>query len=273
MRLLECVARTRGMKVTTWNVNGLRARLTHVIDFVRTHRPDVLCLQETKVQDDLFPKAQLEDEGYDVAWFGQNSYNGVAILATSVLADVQKGLPDDAPDAERRVITARAAGLRVVNLYVPNGQAVGTERYQFKLDWFRRLRTFLDARHAASEPMVVVGDFNVALEDRDVNDPALWHERILCSTPERQAMRSVLAFGLTDCLRLHHRETGIWTWWDYRAAPSFRDEGLRIDYVLATAATAARCTDCVVHKDVRQQKTPSDHAPVTATFADAEDAR
>lgn len=255
------------MKVTTWNVNGLRARLTHVIDFLREHKPDVLCLQETKVQDELFPKGPIEDEGYDVAWFGQNGYNGVAILATDVLADVHKGLPDDAPDAEKRVLVATAAGLRIVNLYVPNGQAVGTDRYAFKLDWFRRLRTFLDARHAADEPMVVVGDFNVALEDRDVNDPLWWHERILCSTPERQALRNVMAFGLVDCLRQHHQEGGIYTWWDYRASPSFRDEGLRIDYVLATAAAAARCTDVVVHKEVRQQKTPSDHAPVTATFA------
>lgn len=261
------------MKVTTWNVNGLRARLTHVIDFLRTQQPDVLCLQETKVQDDLFPRAALEDEGYDVAWFGQNSYNGVAILATTVLADVQRALPDDAPDAERRVITATAHGLRIVNLYVPNGQAVGTERYAFKLDWFRRLRAWLDARYAAHEPIVVVGDFNVALEDRDVNDPVFWHERILCSTPERQAMRNVMAFGLTDCLRQHHQQGGIYTWWDYRAAPSFRDEGLRIDYVLASAPLAARCTDVIVHKDVRQQKTPSDHAPVTAVFADAAGAR
>lgn len=261
------------MKVTTWNVNGLRARLTHVIDFLRTQQPDVLCLQETKVQDDLFPRAALEDEGYDVAWFGQNSYNGVAILATDVLAGAQKGLPDDAPDAEKRVITATAHGLRIVNLYVPNGQAVGSERYAFKLDWFRRLRTFLDARYAASEPMVVVGDFNVALEDRDVNDPVWWHERILCSTPERQAMRNVMAFGLADCLRQHHQQGGIYTWWDYRAAPSFRDEGLRIDYVLASPPLAARCTDVIVHKDIRQLDTPSDHAPVTAVFAHGPGAR
>lgn len=256
------------MKITTWNVNSLRARLTHVLDFLRTVRPDVLCLQETKVTDDLFPRAALEDEGYDVVHFGQKSYNGVAILAAGAITDVQKGLPDDPADADRRVIAARVGAYGVLNLYVPNGQDVGTDKYSFKLDWFRRLRAFLDRAFAAGEKLVVVGDFNVALEDRDVHDPAWWQGRILCSPPERQAMRSVLAFGLQDLLRLHHQEPGIHTWWHYRAGSHLADDGLRIDYVLGTAAAAARCTDVVVHKDVRRQPTPSDHAPVTAVFAD-----
>jgi exodeoxyribonuclease-3 len=262
--------RSPGMKITTWNVNSLRARLTHVLDFVREHRPDVLCLQETKVTDDQFPREVLEDEGYDLTFFGQKAYNGVAILATTALTDVQKGLPDDPPDADRRVLAANAGPWRVLNLYVPNGQDVGTDKYRFKLDWFRRLRTFLDQHYAAGDRLVVVGDFNVALDDRDVHDPAWWHERILCSTPERQAMRSVLAFGLVDGLRLHHQEAGIYTWWHYRAGAAFKDDGLRIDYVLCSATAAARCTDVIVHKDVRLQKTPSDHVPVTAVFADDE---
>jgi exodeoxyribonuclease-3 len=261
-------SRPSGMKITTWNVNSLRARLTHVVDFLREHRPDVLCLQETKVPDELFPRQPLEDEGYEVIFAGQKSYNGVAILAASAIDEVHKGLVDDPDDADQRLIAASVGGFRVLNLYVPNGQAVGADKYRFKLDWFRRLRTWLDARYAATEPVVVVGDMNVALEDRDVHDPAWWHERILCSTPERQALRNLMAFGLTDCLRTFHPEGGIYTWWHYRAGAAFVDDGLRIDYVLASPPAAARCRDVIVHKDVRLQKSPSDHVPVTAVFAD-----
>ena len=257
------------MKICTWNVNGIRARLTHVVDFLRTHRPDVLCLQETKVPDDLFPRGPLEDEGYDVAWFGQKGYNGVAILAADALHDVQKGLPDDGPDAERRVLAATVRGVRILDLYVPNGQAVGSDKYAYKLDWYRRLRTHLDRDHRADQPLVVVGDFNVALEDRDVHDPGWWHEKILCSTPERQAMRSVLNFGLVDTLRQHHPEPGIYTWWHYTAGAAIKDDGLRIDYVLATQGLAVRCTSVVVHKEERARPSPSDHVPVVATFAEA----
>jgi exodeoxyribonuclease-3 len=256
------------MKITTWNVNGIRARLTHVVDFLRQHQPDVLCLQETKVQDDLFPREILEDEGYEVSWFGQKGYNGMAILSSSPQRDLVRGLPDDEPDAEKRVLGATIDGVAVLDLYVPNGQEVGTDKYRGKLDWFRRLRTFLDSRYAANEPLVVVGDFNVALEDRDVHDPEWWRERILCSTPERQAMRNVMAFGLHDALRQHHEGGGIYTWWHYRAGAAFKDDGLRIDYVLCSAAAKQRCTDVIVHKEVRLAKSPSDHVPVTAIFRD-----
>ncbi|MBL9078150.1 MAG: exodeoxyribonuclease III [Planctomycetes bacterium] len=256
------------MKITTWNVNGLRARLTHIVDFLRAHEPDVLCLQETKVPDELFPREPIEDQGYDVALFGQKGYNGLAILSRLPLADVVRGLPDDPPDAERRVLAATTGGLRVLNLYVPNGQEVGCDKYRFKLDWFRRLRAFLDAAYAATEPIVVVGDFNVTLDDRDVHDPAWWREKILCSTPERQALRAVLAFGLDDALRRHHAEAGIYTWWHYTAGAAFKDDGLRIDYVLTSRAVTTRCTDVIVHKDLRLQKSPSDHVPVTAVLGD-----
>jgi exodeoxyribonuclease-3 len=256
------------MKITTWNVNGLRARLTHVVDFLRDHEPDVLCLQETKVQDEQFPREVLEDQGYDVEHFGQKSYNGVAILSRHPLARVVRGLPDDPPDAERRVLAATTGGVRVLNLYVPNGQEVGCDKYRFKLDWLRRLRAFLDADYSAAEPIAVVGDFNVTLDDRDVHDPAWWHEKILCSTPERQALRRVLAFGLDDALRRHHTQGGIYTWWHYTAGAAFKDDGLRIDYVLTSPPATRRCRDVVVHKELRRQKSPSDHVPVTAVFAD-----
>jgi len=257
------------MKITTWNVNGLRARLTHVIDFLREVEPDVLCLQETKVQDDLFPVEALEDEGYDVCWFGQKGYNGVAILANRELEDVVKGFADDPEDAERRVLGATVGGVSVLDLYVVNGQDVGTDKYEYKLDWMRRLRAFLDARYAASTPLVVVGDFNVTFDDRDVHDPQWWKDRILCSDRERQAMRNVMAFGLDDALRLHHQQAGIYTWWHYRAGAALADDGLRIDFVLTTAPMTERCRDVIVHKDERLKKSPSDHVPVTAVFADA----
>ncbi|MGE3174984.1 MAG: exodeoxyribonuclease III [Planctomycetota bacterium] len=256
------------MKLTTWNVNGLRARLVHVIDFLREQRPDVLCLQETKVVDEGFPAEPLEDEGYNIVHFGQKSYNGVAILAQRPIEDVVYNLPDDDDGAERRVLGATIGDLMVLDLYVPNGQDVGTDKYRYKLDWFRRLRAFLDARYATDEKVALVGDFNVALEDRDVHDPAAWHERILCSTEERAAMRSLLAFGLEDLLRRHHEESGIWTWWNYKAGSAQKDEGLRIDYVLGSPPLAERCTDVIVHREMRTRKAPSDHAPVTAVFED-----
>lgn len=258
------------MRITTWNVNGLRARLTHVIDFLREFRPAVLCLQETKVQDEDFPREALEDEGYNVEFFGQKSYNGVALLSEEPLTDVFRGLPDDPPDAERRVIGATVQGIHVLNLYVPNGQEVGADKYRFKLDWLRRLRAFLDSRYAATDPLVVVGDFNVTMDDRDVHDPVWWHEKILCSTPERQALRNVMAFGLADGLRLHHQQAGIFTWWHYTAGAAFKDDGMRIDHVLLTPPATARCTDVVVHKELRLKKTPSDHVPVSALLADPE---
>lgn len=259
------------MRITTWNCNGLRARLTHVVDFLREHRPAVLCLQETKVQDSEFPREPLEDEGYNVEFFGQKSYNGVAILSQDPLDDVCRGLPDDAPDAERRVIGASVNGIHVLNLYVPNGQEVGSEKYQFKLDWLRRLRAFLDTNYSATDPVIVVGDFNVTIDDRDVHDPTWWHERILCSTKERQALKNVMAFGLTDALRCHHTEPGIYTWWHYTAGAAFKDDGLRIDYVLTSPPATRRCTDVIVHRDLRLQKSPSDHVPVSAIFASGGD--
>ncbi|MEZ6036639.1 MAG: exodeoxyribonuclease III [Planctomycetota bacterium] len=256
------------MKITTWNVNGIRARLTHVIDFLREHQPDVLCLQETKVVDDLFPREPLEDEGYDVTFWGEKGYNGVAILAAHAIDDVQRGFPDDPPDAERRALAATVNGFRVLDLYVVNGQEVGSDKYAYKLDWMRRLRSYLDASFSAQDDVVVVGDFNVALDDRDVHDPAWWRGKILCSQPERDAMRNVMAFGLEDSLRRFRPEAGIYTWWHYSGGALQKDAGLRIDYVLSSPSAAARCTEVIVHDDERLKDGPSDHVPVTAVYRD-----
>jgi exodeoxyribonuclease III len=256
------------MKLCTWNVNGLRARLTNVVDFLREHRPDVLCLQETKVQDPQFPREPLEDEGYNIELFGQKSYNGVAILSQKPMEDVIFGMPDDPRDSECRVLGCITGDLMVLDLYVPNGQEVGSEKYRYKLEWLRRLREFVQSKYSTTEKVALVGDFNVAMEDRDVHDPAAWHEKILCSTQERDAMRQLLSFGLDDLLRTKHQEGGIYTWWDYRAGSAFKDEGLRIDYILSTPPLTALCQDIVVHKEVRKQKSPSDHVPVMAVFRD-----
>lgn len=257
---------TPAMKLTTWNVNGIRARLAHVIDFLRDERPDVLCLQETKVVDEQFPREPLEDEGYNLEVFGQKSYNGVAILSRHPVEQVVRGFPGDGDGADRRAIGCIVGDLMVLDLYVPNGQEVGAEKYRYKLDWMRRLRAFLDSDYVPTEKVALVGDFNVAIDDRDVHDPAAWHEKILCSTPERNALQHVLSWGLSDLLRKHHEEGGIYTWWDYRTAKMRLGDGLRIDYVFGTEALARTCTDVIVHTDVRQKPTPSDHAPVTAVF-------
>lgn len=258
------------MRICSWNVNGVRAVLKKgaLQRFIKQHKPDVLCLQETKVQDDAFPAEPLEDEGYNVVRFGQKSYNGVAILARQPVEDVVANLPDDPPDAERRVLGAIVGDLMVLDLYVPNGRDVGTDSYRHKLDWFRRLRAFVDAKYATTEKVALVGDFNVALEDRDVFDPAAWREQILCTTEERAAMRQLMAFGLEDLLRRHHQEDGIYTWWNYKAGAAQRDLGMRIDYVLATPPLARLCTDVIVHREIRTKKAPSDHVPVTAVFAE-----
>lgn len=254
------------MKITTWNVNGLRARLLHVIDFLREHQPDVLCLQETKVIDEQFPREPLEDEGYNIECFGQKSYNGVAILARHRMEEVSRGLPDEGDEADKRAIGCIVDDFMILDLYVPNGQDVGTDKYRYKLEWFRRLRAMLDARYSAQEKVVVVGDFNVALEDRDVHDPDWWRDKILCSPAERQAMRQVMQFGLDDVLRQHHEEPGIYTWWNYKAGAANKDQGLRIDYLLTSPPASACCREVIVHRDVRLKKAPSDHVPVTAVF-------
>lgn len=255
------------MRITTWNVNGVRARLTHVIDFLREHSPDVLCLQETKVADEKFPREPLEDEGYNVVTWGQKSYNGVAILARHPMEDAARGMPDDPPDAERRVLGCIVGDTMVLNLYVPNGQSVGSERYRYKLAWLGRLRAMLDARYPKGEKVAVVGDFNITFDDRDVYDPEALRETIHCSTPEREALRHVMDHGLEDALRKHHEEAGIYTWWHYRRGAAFKDQGLRIDHVLLSAPAVEICTGVVVHAEERRKQGASDHVPVTAVLS------
>ncbi|MDA1221644.1 MAG: exodeoxyribonuclease III [Planctomycetota bacterium] len=256
------------MRIVTWNVNSVRARLPRLLPWIEENTPDVLCLQETKVVDDLFPCEPLEDLGYNVAVHGQKTYNGVAILSRHGIEAVVKGFPDDGEDAQARVIGCAVEDVLVLNLYVPNGSSVGSDKYDYKLDWLRRLRAFLDATYDPSEKIVVCGDFNITFDDRDVHDPEKWHEKILCSTPERDALRNVMDFGLSDALRKHHDEAGIYTWWDMRGGSFPRDFGLRIDHFLMSGAALDACTAVEVDREARKGKGPSDHAPVIATLGD-----
>ena len=257
------------MKIATWNVNSILARLPHVTRWLAAEQPDVLCMQETKCTDDKFPVLELKAIGYDCVIFGQQSYNGVAIVSKAGCATeqtIQRGYPKDEATAQSRLSSTDIAGVRIVNVYIPNGQMVGSEKYQFKLEWLQRLREFLDAGYDQKTPVLLCGDFNVAPDERDVHDPRLWQNRILFSEPERSALQHVKAWGFTDTFRLHTEEGGHYSWWDYRAGAFRRNLGLRIDHIWVSAPLAARSKTTWIDKGPRQWERPSDHAPVVAEF-------
>ena len=254
------------MRIVSWNVNSVRARLPRLLPWLEENRPDVVCLQETKVVDELFPREYVEDVGYDIVTHGQKTYNGVAILSRRRIEDVVRGFPDDGADAQARAIAATIDGRRILNLYVPNGSVVGDPKYHMKLEWLARLRSYLDSAFSAADDVILCGDFNITFDDRDVHDPAAWHEKILCSTPEREALRTVMDFGLHDALRKHHDEGGIYTWWDMRTRAFDRDAGLRIDHFLVTPSALEACSAVTIDREARAGKGPSDHGPVVADF-------
>ncbi len=258
------------MRIVTWNVNSVRRRQEKVTEWLARHEPDVLCMQETKVVDDDFPAAAFDAAGYGSLFHGQNSYNGVAILYRKdalTPEDVRRGFDDGAEeDPQARILRATFAGVRVVNVYVPNGQALDSDKFVYKMAWLDRLLRVCETSEDAAGELALVGDFNIAPDDRDVHDPDAWRGKIHFSEPEHAQLARYMDWGLTDCLRLHHEEAGIYSWWDYRRLAFQKRMGLRIDLVLATASLAAACTDCVVDKDARRGKGTSDHAPVVATF-------
>ena len=256
------------MRIATWNVNSVRARLPRLVPWLEKHRPDVVLLQETKVIDDAFPREPLEDLGYNIVTHGQKTYNGVAILSQHRVEDVVKGFPDDSELSDRRVLGCIVDGFMLLDLYVPNGQFVGAAKFDYKLEWLARLRRFLAERYDAKERVVVAGDFNITFDDRDVWDPDGLRETIHCSTPERDALRGICEFGLHDALRKFHEGAGIFTWWDHRGAGFQRKQGLRIDHFLVSEPALAVCTDVAVDIEERKGQGVSDHAPVIATFAD-----
>lgn len=254
------------MKLATWNVNSLKVRLPHLIDWLAHARPDVACLQELKLEDAKFPRAELEAAGYQSAFAGQKTYNGVALLSRAPLLEVSTGIPGF-QDEQKRVIAATAGGLRVICVYCPNGQAVGSEKYGYKLRWFAALKDYLAAELSRHSRLAVAGDFNVAPEDRDVHDPKAWEGQVHVSEPERAAWRALLAVGLKDSFRLFEQPAKIFSWWDYRMMGFRRNAGLRIDHVLVSAEMAQRCTATTVDKAPRKLERPSDHAPVIAEFS------
>jgi len=261
------------MKIASWNVNSLNVRLPHVERWCAEASPDVLALQETKLEDAKFPVAALEAAGYRSAFSGQKTYNGVAILSRAPLAEVEHGIAGF-DDPQRRILGATIgepgspAAIRIVNLYVVNGQAVGSEKYAYKLDWLARVTAHLAEELRRHRRMVVLGDFNIAPDDRDVHDPAAWHEQILCSTPEREALRRLLDLGFVDSFRLFNQDGGHYSWWDYRQGAFRRNLGLRIDLVLASEALRARCRGASIERGPRTWERASDHAPVVLDIDD-----
>ena len=251
------------MKIATWNVNSLRVRLTHVLDWLQSEQPDVLALQETKTEDANFPVGELESAGYQSIFRGQKTYNGVAILSRKPAIDVVSDLPN-LDDPQRRILAATVDGWRIVNLYVPNGSEVGSDKYAYKLDWLARVHDWLEQEVLRHPRMVVVGDFNIAPEDRDVHDPAAWHEKILCSAPERRAFRDLLALGFSDAFRAFEQPERSFSWWDYRMNGFRRNLGLRIDHILISRALEKSCQACRIDVEPRKRERPSDHAPVVA---------
>ena len=254
------------MRIASWNVNSLRVRLEHVAEWLEQVQPDILGLQETKLIDDNFPVSEIEALGYRCAFSGQPTYNGVALLSRRGAAeDVVKDIPG-LEDPQRRIIAGTFDGLRVINLYVVNGSEVGSEKFDYKLHWLDRVTAWLSTELQRHEHVVVLGDFNIAPDDRDVYDPEEWREKILCSTPEREALQRILGLGLTDTFRLFEQEERVWSWWDYRMNMFRRKLGLRIDLVLASGAMAKRCTASYIDIEPRRQERPSDHAPAIAEF-------
>jgi exodeoxyribonuclease III len=252
------------MRLATWNVNSLKVRLPHLLDWLGRAGPDIACLQETKTEDANFPLAELQAAGYQAVYCGQKAYNGVAILARSQPLEVQHGIPNFADDP-KRVIAATVDGLRVVCLYAPNGQAVGSDKYQYKLRWYDALTAWLLQELERHRELAVLGDLNVAPEDRDVHDPKRWAGQIHVSEPERAAMRKVIEeVGLVDAFRLFEHPDKEFSWWDYRLAAFQRNWGLRIDHILLSPELAQRCLACTIDKSPRRLERPSDHAPVIA---------
>ncbi len=254
------------MLIGTWNVNSIRARWDRLLGVLKRHEPDVLCLQETKVEDKDFPAAGVKEAGYEAAFHGQKSYNGVAILSKKKVTHVSVGLSDGEDDSHARLVAATAGKIRVVNVYVPNGQEVGSEKFAFKLRWFERLRSYVAGEMKTHPQVLLCGDFNVAPADLDVHDPEKWEGKLHCSEPEREAYRSLLAAGLQDTLRLVDPQARLFSWWDYRALSFPKNNGLRIDHVLVSAPLAGRCVACRIDRDERKGAGASDHVPVLAKF-------
>ncbi|MFT5425119.1 MAG: exodeoxyribonuclease-3 [Gammaproteobacteria bacterium] len=255
------------LRIATWNVNSLRVRLPHVLQWLDSEQPDVLALQETKLTDENFPVEEIRNAGYHVSFSGQKTYNGVATLSKTEAANVQTNFPGF-DDPQRRLLCTTIDNVTILNLYIPNGSEVDTDKYRYKLEWLAHLQKFTESLVNKYENVVLLGDFNIAPEDRDVHDPEAWEGKILVSPSERVAFQSLLKNSLVDCFRIFQQEDHSFSWWDYRAGAYPRNLGLRIDHILATDTLAELCTACRIDKTPRGLERPSDHTPVIAEFDD-----
>ncbi len=257
------------MKLATWNVNSIRAREERLLKWLERQQPDVVCLQELKVESEAFPFAGVHSAGYEAAVYGQKTYNGVAILTRETPGGVELGMGESDWDPQARLVSADVGGVRVMSAYFPNGQAVGSEAYEYKLEWMRRLRQHLEATAAPDSHLVLAGDFNVAPRDSDTPNPLLWGGSVLCHERSRDALSRIREWGLVDVFEKHHPEGGEYTWWDYQLRAFEKNVGLRIDHIYATKSLAALSTGAYVDREERKESElgkPSDHAPVIAEF-------
>lgn len=253
------------MKIATWNVNSLRVRLPQVLQWLESAQPDLLALQETKLTDDQFPETDFAAAGYHAVFAGQKTYNGVAIISRAPVTDIVTDIPG-LEDPQRRVLAATCGDVRLIDLYVPNGESVESDKYQYKLDWLEKLHAWLKTELQQHEKLAVVGDFNIAPQDADVHDPEAWRGSVLFSEPERAAFQRLLDLGLCDSFRRFEQPENSFSWWDYRMNAFRRNLGLRIDHILASNALCEACTACAIDKEPRKWERPSDHAPVIAEF-------
>jgi exodeoxyribonuclease-3 len=252
-------------KIATWNVNSLKVRLPHVLQWLESEKPDVLALQETKSTDENFPVDEINEAGYQVSYIGQKTYNGVATLSKTSAETLATCIPAY-DDEQRRVLAIKNSGITVLNLYIPNGSEVNSEKYRYKLEWFSKLHPFIEQLKEKNDRLIILGDFNIAPEDQDVHDPAAWAGNVLVSPAERDEFKKLLAHGFKDCFRLFDQEEKSFSWWDYRAAAFRRGRGLRIDHILASDALSKNCRACYIDKEPRKLERPSDHTPVVAEF-------
>ena len=256
------------MRIATWNVNSLAVRLPHLLDWLKTQSPDVICLQETKLVDEKFPHEALAEAGYQLHWFGQRTYNGVALLSKTPAIDVVKNIPGHV-DEQARVITGTVGDIRIIGAYIPNGQAVGSEKFAYKMGWLHALRNWIATELQRYPKLVLVGDFNIAPEDRDVYDPVAWSGQVLCSPEERAHFKGLVELGLHDSFRLFEQPPKSWSWWDYRMLAFRKNQGLRIDHVMVSDALKPLVTACTIDKAPRKLERPSDHAPVFVDLREA----
>lgn len=254
------------MIISTWNVNSISVRLPHLIEWLQTHRPNVVCLQETKTVDEKFPLRELMEIGYNCEFYGERSYNGVAILSDRPIMNVRKGFLAADDGSQKRLIEAEIDSVHIINVYIPNGSSVGSTKYDFKLQWLQKLHQHIEHNHDMNKQLVLCGDFNIATEDHDCYNPELVKGTIMCSDAERSSLELIKSLGFVDTFRINNQEPGHYSWWDYRMGCFRRNMGFRIDHVWSSESMASRCETVVIDKLPRKKERPSDHAPVIAKF-------